>query len=48
MKKLLLLFILSISIKTTKAQVAFCPPGAEWNYYFSTGIGSKFENETIK
>lgn len=48
MKKLLLLFVFILQIPKAQAQVVFCPAGAEWNYYFSTGIGGTLENETIK
>jgi hypothetical protein len=48
MKKLLLFFILIVQIPKAQAQIVFCPAGAEWNYYFSTGIGAQFENEKIK
>lgn len=50
MKKLVLLFLTLILGLQSKAQIVFCPPGAEWHYLFS---GSHFfpgnaYNETIK
>ena len=49
MKKLLLLLFVLFSLKP-KAQVVFCPPGAEWHYLFSGSMffpGNTY-NETIK
>ena len=52
MKKLLLLLGALISINTSKAQVVFCPPGAEWNYSFLSipqwGGVFNYQNETVK
>ena len=48
MKKLALLFALVSLTTKTKAQVVFCPAGAEWNYYFSADLSGSLENETVK
>ena len=48
MKKLLLPFILFFLINKSQAQIVFCPPGAEWNYYFSDGPSGGLENESVK
>jgi len=49
MKKYLI-FLVLFSLSKTKAQVVFCPPGAEWHYLFSGTIfwpGTTY-NEKIK
>ena len=49
-KKLFLLFSLVMFAKT-KAQIVFCPSGAEWHYvYMDGGLSSpvNYKNETIK
>lgn len=45
MKKLLLLFFLFNSF--IKAQVGFCPKGAQWHYLFSHWVPSGLKNKTI-
>ena len=47
MRRLLLLFSVLFFAEISKAQVVFCPPGAEWHYlYFS--LGNVKINEEIK
>jgi len=48
MKTLLLFFSLSVVFNTTKAQVVFCPPGAEWHYNFVQFFEYDLFNEQIK
>jgi hypothetical protein len=48
MKKLLLLFVLLINLIETKAQIVFCPPGAEWHYSFHNNLPYSIYNEKIK
>ncbi|MES2678366.1 MAG: T9SS type A sorting domain-containing protein [Bacteroidota bacterium] len=47
MKKILLLFLILLSIQRADSQVAFCPSGAEWHYRFNTFFGEVY-NEQIK
>lgn len=48
MKKLLFLLVCSFIISKSKAQVVFCPKGAEWHYLVSGAFGLSSNNETIK
>ena len=47
MRKLILLFSILFLAQTIKAQIVFCPPGAEWHYLF-TSWGLERTNEEIK
>ncbi|PBQ31228.1 hypothetical protein CNR22_05430 [Sphingobacteriaceae bacterium] len=47
MKKLLPILIASIFFGNLKSQLVFCPPGAEWHYYFNWFNGGKI-NEHVK
>src|SRR4051812_11132547 len=47
MKKLLLLFIVTLLFNTAKSQAVFCPPGAQWNYIFYNGLGNGYFRMSI-
>jgi hypothetical protein len=48
MRKLILLFSILFLAKTIKAQIVFCPPGAEWHYSFGVPLSAAKENFKIK
>ena len=48
MRKLILLFSILFLAQTIKAQIVFCPPGAEWHYSFGVPLSAAKENFKIK
>ncbi|MFZ9575903.1 MAG: T9SS type A sorting domain-containing protein [Bacteroidia bacterium] len=49
MKKIIIILVGILSIKSIAQQVSFCPPGAEWHYSFTEFYPSNgYINETIK
>ncbi len=49
MKKILTIFLFIQFLSESKAQIVFCPPGAEWHYFFYwAGYNPGSRNEAIK
>lgn len=48
MKKLLPIFLFVQFLSESKAQIVFCPPGAEWHYSFYNNLPYSIINEKIK